>query len=90
MLFLGGEANGQNIEIPDNLMQCLIPVESQSTKFLEQVYVRKQIVFMEKTYTVMAHGSDEDILKSFYDWYLTAIANPKNKQQTSCKKSSNS
>lgn len=70
MLFLGGEVNGQEIEIPDNVTQYLIPVNSQLTEtFDKQVYVRKQIVFDGKIHTVMAHGSDEDTLRSFYSWY---------------------
>ncbi len=70
MLFLGGEVDGQEIEIPDNVTQYLIAVNSQLTEtFDKQVYTNKQIAFEGKLYTVMARGSDEDILNSFLSWY---------------------
>ncbi len=67
MLFLGGEVDGQEIEIPDDYIWCPILISSPTPEY--QTYKRKQIVFDGKIHTVMACGSDEDILRSFNSWY---------------------
>lgn len=83
MLFLGGEADKQNFEVPNSFNRCEIPIPAQNecgekvftVLTPRQLYVKKTICYLGEYYPVMIHRSDEEALISFLEIQSTLKAN---------------